>query len=426
MKLFTDKPKRPPPPSRPPQPSNLQILLGQEDSEEEDLGDDPFDTAYVEKIVPKSIDYDDDFDPRAAPEEDESFDPRAEDVNLFATPSVEGKSLPLSNLTVLRKDLLSTSHTDLADIVPTLEPSADVESEPEIDPFDTSAVNDLVAPGKTELKYLEQEFLESHRKTSLSDDDFDPRAGEEEKKDLNSLRQRKSSLSLQITSATSKLVSFSVTTPDLLRVDAEAGGKQSKPLTPYYHREPSLTLDEDPIEEDPFDTSFVPTIEPSSVELDLIEKEILKNPTVTHSISDPDFDPRAVTPVPTQPQADLFLAPENHNIKVLTPARSNSSPEEAEIDPFDTSIAFNILPGTTELKLLEDELIEKKPEAPQPSDLFSDTQDNSIYVKILTPQQSGSIDFETQEDFDPFDTSFASNLGPGETEIQLIENELIN
>lgn len=321
---------------------------------------------------------------------------------------------------------MSTSHTDLADIVPTLAPSADNGSELEIDPFDTSAVNALVAPGKTELKYLEQEFLENNRKASLSDDDFDPRAGEEPKKDNESLRQRKSSLSLQINSSTSKLVSFSVTTPDLLRVDAEAVGKQSKPLTPYYHREPSLTLDEEPIEEDPFDTSFVRNIEPSSIELDLIEKEILRKPTITHSISDPDFDPRAVTPVPNQTQADLFLAPENHNIKVLTPARSNSSPEEIDIDPFDTSIATNILPGSTELKLLEDELIEKKPEAPRSSDILSDTQDNSIYEKILTPQLSGAVDFETEEDFDPFDTSFASNLGPGETEIKLIENELIN
>lgn len=322
--------------------------------------------------------------------------------------------------------MLSTSHTDLVNIVPTLEPSADNESEPEIDPFDTSAVNALVAPGKTELKYLEQELLESDRRTSLSDDDFDPRAGEEPKTDFDSLRQRKSSLSLQITPATLKLVSFAVATPDLLKVDAEAGGKIPKPLTPYYNRQPSLTFNEDLVEEDPFDTSFVPTIAPSSTELDLIEKEILKNPTLTNSLSDPDFDPREVTPIAKKAQADLFLAPENHNIKVLTPAKSSSSPEQIDVDPFDTSIAVNILPGSAELKVLEDELIEKRPDAPLPSDILSDTQDNSIYVKILTPQTTGSIDLETQEDFDPFDTSFASNLAPGETEIKLIENELIN
>lgn len=389
------------------------------------MGVDPFDTDYVEKIVPKSIDYDDDFDPRAAGEE-EDFNPREDDEDLFATsPSAKGKQISTgSNLTVLKKDLLSTSHTDLADIVPTLEPSADNQSEEEIDPFDTSAVNALVAPGKTELKYLERELLE--QKASLSDDDFDPRAGEELKPNVDVLRQRKSSLSLHITSCSSKLVSFSVATPDLLKADSEAGGKIPKPLTPYYNKQPSLTLDETPIEEDPFDTSFVPTIEPSSTELDLIEKEILKQPVLTHSLSDPDFDPRAVTPLPESQQADLFLAPDHHHSKVLTPAKGQSSPEESEIDPFDTSIAINILPGTVELKLLEDELIEKKPETAPLTDLISDTQDNSIYSKILTPQPTGSLDLDTEADFDPFDTSFASNLAPGETEIKLFENEFIN
>lgn len=310
----------------------------------------------------------------------------------------------------------------MADIVPTLEPCAD-EEEVEVDPFDTSAVNALVAPGKAELKYLEQELLEAN-KQSLSDDDFDPRADEEEvKPDLETLRQRKSSLSLHISGTSSKLVSFAVATPDLLKIDGEAGGK--KVLTPYYHRDTSLSLDEEAVEEDPFDTSFVPSIVPSSVELDLIEKEILKQPTIKHSLSDPDFDPRAVTPVVERKQADLLLASDNHNIKVLTPARSNSSPE-ADFDPFDTSIAVNILPGSTELKLLEDELIEKKPEAPPLTCIISDTQDTSIYVKILTPQATGTLDLESQDDFDPFDTSFASNLAPGETEIKLIENEFIN
>jgi hypothetical protein len=187
-----------------------------------------------------------------------------------------------------------------------------------------------------------------------------------------------------------------------------------------------LTLDEDAVEEDPFDTSFVPAIEPTQVELDLIEKEILKEtkqPTLTHSLSDPDFDPRAVTPQPKQ--TDLFLVPDSHDIKVLTPAKESESLEEDEIDPFDTSIAVNILPGSAELKYLEDELIEKRPEAPPSKDIISDTQDNSIYVKILTPQPSEPVD-EEPEDFDPFDTSFAANLGPSGTEIKLIESEFIN
>lgn len=328
---------------------------------------------------------------------------------------------------------MSASHSDLASIAPTLAPSAEneEEKEEEIDPFDTSAVDKLVAPGKTELKYLEKELLESDikKKDSLSDDDFDPRADEEPKPSAEALKHRKSSLSLHIPNAGSKLVSFSVTSPDLLKTDSDAH-KIQKPLTPYYHRDSSLPLDEEEaVEVDPFDTSFVPSIAPTSVELDLIEKEILKEtqPTLKPSLSDDDFDPRAITPEPPGEKADLLLAPDNHDIKVLTPAK-DSTPDEVEVDPFDTSIANNIVPGTIELKLLEDELIEKKPDAPPPTDILSDTQDHSIYVKILTPQPTGSLDIEAeQEDFDPFDTSFAAaNLAPGETEIKLIESELIN
>lgn len=228
----------------------------------------------------------------------------------------------------------------------------------------------------------------------------------------------------------SRLVSFNVPTPDLLKVEAESSSKIQKPLTPYYNRKSSLPLDEEEtVEEDPFDTSFVPHIAPTKVELDLIEREILKQdqPCLKHSISDPDFDPRAVTPVPVveKQSEDLFLSADTHDIKVLTPAKE-SSPEEIEVDPFDTSIAANIVPGKTELQLLEDELIEKKPEVPPPSCILSDTQDNSLYVKILTPQPTGSLDLENAEDFDPFDTSFATNLAPGETEIKLIESEFIN
>lgn len=420
--LKIEKPIRPPLPNLP----NKQIL-----EDEFVAADDPFDTAYVEKIVPKSIEYDDDFDPRGV-EEDDEFDPRAEEVNLFDSEGKPSKN-STSTLGLVKNDLLSTSHNDLASIAPTLAPKADEseQEEEEVDPFDTSAVDSLVAPGKVELKYLEKELLDNEKKKeSLSDDDFDPRAEEEVKPSAESLKHRKSSLSLQIPGAGQKLVSFVV--PDLLHVDSETSSKIQKPLTPYYNRETALPIEDDAVEEeDPFDTSFVPNIAPTKVELDLLEKEILKEEpqaTLKNSLSDPDFDPRALTPEPPKQEekhTDLFLTTDNHDIKVLTPAK-DSTPEEIEIDPFDTSIANNIVPGKIELKLLEDELIEKKPEAPPPTDILSDTQDNSIYVKILTPQPTGSLDLDNQEDFDPFDTSFATNLAPGETEIKLIESELIN
>ncbi|CAG9801692.1 unnamed protein product [Chironomus riparius] len=421
FELEREKPLRSPPPS------NLKQQISDEGFE---LTDDPFDTAYVEKIVPKSIDYDDDFDPRGAVEEEDDFNPRAEQENLFDS---KGKSLEnTATLRLVKNDLLSASHSDLASIAPTLAPTEDSEPE-EVDPFDTSAVDSLVAPGKFELKYLERELLDSEKKKeSLSDDDFDPRAEEEQKPSAESLKQRKSSLSLHIPGSGSKLVSFIISSPDLLHVDSETSSKIQKPLTPYYRESALPTEDEVAEEEDPFDTSFVPEIAPTKVELDIIEKEILKvehKPTLKQSLSDPDFDPRAITPEPPKQeykQTDLFLTSDTHDIKVLTPAK-DSTPEEVEVDPFDTSIANNIVPGRTELKLLEDELIEKKPEALLPTDILSDTQDNSIYVKILTPQPTGSLDLDNEEDFDPFDTSFAtSNLAPGETEIKLIESELIN
>lgn len=423
------------------------------DDEFELDGDDPFDTTYVEKVIPKSIDYDDDFDPRAEfgePATKQQIKPiEKEEVDLFATPNLESKEPP-NQLSVLKKDLLSGSASDLTNFVEPIAPSA--EEEIEIDPFDTSAVDKIVAPGKTELKYLEKELLETDLKRSLSDPDFDPRALEEPVEEIvpkhveSNLQQRKSSLSLHIHPVIPRAVSFAATPPDLLQVDSETSGKNQKPLTPYYNRKSSLlsneaqSIEEEEQEVDPFDTSFVPQIAPTKVELDLLEQEILEEPkpNLKHSLSDPDFDPRATTPVNVQPQVavvkpvdtDLFLAVEHHDIKVLTPAKDNfSSQPEVEIDPFDTSIAINIKPGDTELKLLEDELLDKKVVVKQEGghlDILSDKHDDSIYIKVLTPQKSESLDLDQADDFDPFDTSFAANLAPGEAEIKVIENEFIN
>lgn len=82
------------------------------------------------------------------------------------------------------------STTDLSKIctepiAPAAEPStSSPENEVEVDPFDTSVVDVLTAPGKAELKYLEQELLTDASKQTppsindLEDEDFDPRASE--------------------------------------------------------------------------------------------------------------------------------------------------------------------------------------------------------------------------------------------------------
>jgi hypothetical protein len=341
----------------------------------------------------------------------------------------------------LAKDLLSGSTADLTEVVGTpLAPCV-----PEIDPFDTSTIDCIVKPGKTELKFLEKELLDNNNaasklKQSLSDPDFDPRAEEEDKAaeaEFESLAKRKSSLSLHINNNNlpSKLVSFAVATPYSLKADAN-NKVQQKPLTPYYNRKPSITESDDP-----FDTSFVPKCQPTQVEINLLEKDFLSESHLTHSLSDPEFDPRAITPISSSQatnfegskrkivsptKADLLSVDEDINIKVLTPATEDSL--ESYIDPFDTTIAGNLLPGKAELKVLEDELCPAKPQGVKDVEqILAEPTDNSIYTKVLTPQPRESIDFGgSLDDIDPFDTSIANNLAPGETEIKLLEKELIN
>lgn len=426
------KPKRPPPPGRPV--TGPHIVPGaiyvSDDEEDDNLDDDPFNTNYAEQVIKKTtvLEEDDDFDPRA--EEDTAGS------GLLAAPG---------------RDLLAGSATDLSKVVPApLAPTLSVDQQEEdqdFDPFDTSAINALVQPKATELRFLEREFLNesgSSLKHSLSDPDFDPRAGQEEvvaplpvaqisvaETDFDSAR-RKSSLSLNIQG---KSVGFLVPSgQDLLAAgnDGCLGGNK-KPLTPYYA--PSAQSIAERESEDPFDTSYVPEAKLSDIELKHIEADLITEPTLKHSLSDPDFNPRAPpTPVP----AEVLLAvEENINIKVLTPAQERrqlpsnvQTEEDQDIDPFDTSIAANLQPGQTELKLLENELLPERARQPVTGvlDTQSDAQELGLGDKVLTPSLPNRTTqqlLEEQQEIDPFDTSIAENLAPGETEIKLLENELI-
>lgn len=242
---------------------------------------DPFDTGYVQSVVrEKSID-DDDFDPRAGEE-----------------PAVQPKALPQESLTVVRKDLLSGSTSDLTDLshIPVIAASESIELE--IDPFDTSAVISLVQPKETEIKFLEKELL-TGIKPSLSDPDFDPRADDESvlQANANLLAERKSSLSLNITSA-HKAVVFNVGGDEAF--DDGSSDSKRKPVTPYYPRK---------------------SIEEAG------------------DISDSEFDPRAATPGQAV-RADLLGASGSEiNTKVLTPATSSAQIEEG-------TYKFGVLPCT--------------------------------------------------------------------------------
>ncbi|XP_061387611.1 protein stoned-A [Musca vetustissima] len=383
------KPKRPPPPNLPP-----GVVFISDDEEEDNQDDDPFNTNYAEVVIKKTT----------VLEEDDEFDPRAEEK---AAPP-ERPSPP----SVITKILSEKA---------------------EVDPFDTSVVGVIIQASKTTLKQ------------SLSDPDFDPRADEEPapapvaaankappprpppvvqpstEEEFDPVR-RKSSLSLTLKN---KAVGFLVPNPDLLGA-AEGASNNKKPLTPYYA--PSEAGFSDSQLEDPFDTSYVPEAKPTEVELKHLEHDLLSNPTLKHSISDPDFDPRAPpTPVPAE---DLLAVKEDIAIKVLTPAQeSKDLPDDSAaefVDPFDTSIAADIRPGQTELKLLESELLPQR-EAEITTgvlDTQTDAQELGLGDKVLTPQLPHK-NIVVAEDIDPFDTSIAENLQPGETEIKLLENELI-
>lgn len=329
-----------------------------------DTGDDPFNTTYV-----------DDFD----------FDPRA-DEEKASVPVVQQQLAQPVQL----PDLLSGSTTDLSDLshIPVIAASDSVDEEQYFDPFDTSAVTSLVQPKATEIKFLEKELLtDSFLKHSLSDPDFDPRS-DEKLSAVQTTAERKSSLSLNIGGVGQhKSVGFAISSH--LSVNGSENRIQ-KPLTPYYS--------EKSIEE----------------AVDASDDDIL----------DSDFNPRAV--FEGEAKQDLLAVSIAHDIKVLTPATEQNE-ESFAVDPFDTSNVSEVLvPGKTELKLLESELITAVAVVKTAVlDTNSDSQELGLGDKVLTPQVCLSAQ-QSLEEIDPFDTSFASNTAPGQAEIKQLESELIH
>ncbi|KAH0955830.1 hypothetical protein HN011_004953 [Eciton burchellii] len=315
--------------------------------------------------------------------------------------------------------------------------------------------------------------------------------------------ERKTSRPEVLELAPTKAVAFELPTPskrpDLLATTEEEKTLPSKPLTPYYSQkslEESLPIDDEEADVDPFDTSFVNNVAPGKTELKLIESELLKQePKLPHSLSDHNFDPRSIVePVRRQSdftatsvtlrdlklaqlqssltqkveeevvtsrhepqrQESLLDAEVEVDAKPLTP-KIESKPIEEEIsysDPFDTSIATNILPGKAELKILESELQQlpqQPPPRPKPINLpaivptvvpvvpeiddfdprADEVKESKDFLsldgqdpgdKVLTPLQNK--EFSVDDDVDPFDTSFAT-IEPGQIELKLLESELM-
>lgn len=535
-------------PSRPPQAvasltdqefTDNAILALAEDLDITQL--DPFDTSFAENILPgkaelKLIENEilggsdiEINEARILSQSDSDFDfnPREDEEKILSTVSIqitdpagkdqeEDEETGLRSLTLGHRDLLGGSTTDLSKLGhDPIQPAEQEEvPETETDPFDTSVIDVLAAPGKAELKFLEKELLGEATDTlkrSLSDQDFNPRAEEPEELKAEEPEVDVPDL-LNVRVGVPKAVAFEVPTPsarpDLLVVGSEEGVRICKPLTPYYVNVQPVDIfakQNGVVDDaDPFDTTFVGKLAPGKAELKIIESELVgESIGLKHSLSDQEFNPRseeeaastvktevvanlgrrfsdfagdrrrvppstlaiknvAVKPVPLEvipgvptpaSKPDLLVVEENAPVtaKPLTPA-VESKLEYA--DPFDTSIANNLLPGRAELKVLESELvssikrsytdpdfnpraddpvISSKPEPENvaekpdllnlPSEVIPDT-------KTLTPHLENSDNTlgdsnRIVDDIDPFDTSIASNLVPGKAELRVLESELI-
>ncbi|XP_030763602.1 LOW QUALITY PROTEIN: protein stoned-B-like [Sitophilus oryzae] len=423
-----------------------------DDLDTEVFEDDPFDTTFAERILPGKAELK--LIEKEILENDVDFDPRAEQAN---SQSVLLKDrIPESQLnliTPVQRDLLGGSTSDLSKLGDApIQPTGDQNSEDikYCDPFDTSLIDSIKAPGQAELKFLEKELLGDIKSTtsvlnkteSVEDDDFDPRATESRPKERTLSRPD------VLNVGQSKSVSFSVPGSEKGLLGLDEGSKVPKPLTPFYVRKNSVpgTQSSEEDDQDPFDTSFVSSLAPGKAELKVIESELFDSSTAS-VLDDQDFDPRDeakvakvtvveaikeianpkpkpdVLPLATQ-SLDLLSASNDTSAKVLTPVTTVAETTKLSYaDPFDTSIAKNILPGKAELKLLENELIKKKEELTEPNrDLLVHSGD-TIIEKPLSPE----LDIEIEEDnFDPFDTSFASNIQPGKAELKVLESELYN
>ncbi|CAH2090655.1 unnamed protein product [Euphydryas editha] len=395
--------------------------------------DDPFDTSFADAVVPTTR-FDQIKQEAVILEDDDDFDPRAEEVQIrlnnrrkssvrihLINPSGIRESITSDDIVdneenKSQRDLLGGSTTDLTQLNDSPLDPVDINNT-EIDPFDTTIVDKIVAPGKIELKLLEQELIGASPPVPIyrvpSDPDFDPRA--DEPKTVERRASRPENLTVN------KNVVFNVNSAENSGLDSKS--KPVKPLTPYYSREVSITED--------------------------LNEEVENTDKVGDVLTRTRSEEELATSIPYQAKRRHSEYPQtNQNkgsfkardllhdhasvieAKVLTPLGPKTAKEfssNAESDPFDTSFATDIKPSKTELKLLAKEFscdnttdfeVEGETDLLEPSD-------DIFQVKALTPEPSDRTRI-SQEDFDPFDTSFASDLNPGRTEIKLLESEFLN
>lgn len=291
------------------------------------------------------------------------------------------------------------------------------ENETEVDPFDTDFVATVI------------------REKSVEDDDFDfdPRADE----------RRPSEVKVAVVIVEPTL---SVQTKDLL-------SGSTTDLSDLSHIPVILACDSVEKEIDPFDTSAVIAIvQPKETEIKFLEKELLSDVGLKHSLSDPDFDPRGeedkvavsrpsipcVVTTTAERKSSLSLnigaaAPHksvafvvNENLLAET---SGDHKIQKPLTPYyyDKSIVAANEPLSD---LSDSDFDPRATEQIEPTnkpDLLC-VDDKAHDIKVLTPatgEQSNTIADDTFA-VDPFDTSNVSiALLPGKAELKLIENELI-
>lgn len=194
---------------------------------------------------------------------------------------------------------------------------------------------------------------------------------------------------------------------------------------------------------DPFDTSIAESLLPGKGELKLLEKELLEDSKASSKKiiieEDDDFNPRAeeiIRPAELNLKEKRVSLPkvtfalekdlltndhhgELHVAKPLTPyyPQEQLTEENFDIDPFDTSHVKHA-PGEVELKLIESELVESEPKC---TDIL--TEEEFIPHVLHTPVEP---QIAVPEEIDPFDTSFANDAVPSQTEIKLLESEFIH
>lgn len=383
--------------------------------------DDPFDTSFADSAVstvnsskfnkqPLILEDDDDFDPRAEDIQTQLNNRRKSSVRIHLTnPSGLRESITSDDVEKEEEkeplDFLAGSTTDLTEIADSpLDPSELHNTD--FDPFDTTIVEKVVAPGREELKFLEKELI-GEASVSIyrvpSDPDFDPRA--EEKQEIKVERRPSRPENLLV----NKTVIFNVDETSDNFLDAKS--KPPKPVTPYYTRNISIT------EESQEDQENCDTFEEKLTRTKSDEKLAQPNNYLTKRR-------HSELPQPNKQTSSTKFSHTSIQTKVLTPlAPQKQSSLDDYIDPFDTSFASNIAPGKTELKLLAKEFSCDDSIKEEEQDLLDPSEDSIFQVKALSPEPTYTF---PEEDIDPFDTSFANNLQPGKSELKLLESEFLN